>query len=87
MTAAMVARSKRKLEYEIGEYVKILIPKIDRFGIKEYPDLDHIPSDYVSVREAARIQSTGMLTGTMGKCKGSCNTNKCRCKKSNVGCG
>ena len=32
MTTAMIAKSKHKLEYEVGELVKILIPKIDRFG-------------------------------------------------------
>ncbi|PKY47247.1 hypothetical protein RhiirA4_462376 [Rhizophagus irregularis] len=98
MTFTMIAKSKHKLKYEIGEYVKILIPKIDRFdtdrpvlpckiieklnyndtfkyrlgcingilnnlycadeldpfGVKEYLKLDHISTDNISVREAAR---------------------------------
>ena len=133
MTSAMIAKSKHKLEYEIGEYVKILISKIDRFGtdrpvlpckvlekltyndtfkyrlgcvsgilnnlycageldpfvVKEYPELDHIPTNNISVREAARNQSssTGMLTGSMCKCKTKCNTNKCCCRKSGAKCG
>ncbi|CAG8786876.1 13656_t:CDS:2 [Gigaspora margarita] len=47
MTSAMVAKSKRRLEYEIGEYVKIPIPKIDRSGeieplvVKEFPELEN----------------------------------------------
>ncbi|CAG8738025.1 13151_t:CDS:2 [Rhizophagus irregularis] len=109
MTSAIIAKSKHKLEYEIKEYIKILIPKIDRFDtnrpvlpckvieklnyndtfkyrlgcisgilnnlyyageLKEYLELDHIPTDNISVREAARNQSssTGMLTGSMCKC-------------------
>ncbi|CAB4388860.1 unnamed protein product [Rhizophagus irregularis] len=31
MISAIIAKSKHKLEYEIGKYIKILIPKIDRF--------------------------------------------------------
>ncbi|CAB4406376.1 unnamed protein product [Rhizophagus irregularis] len=115
MTSTMIAKSKHKLKYEIREYVKILISKIDQFGtnqpvlpckvieklnyndifkyclgcisgilnnlycageldsfgVKEYPELDHIPTDNISVREAAQNQSssTGMLTGSMRKCK------------------
>ncbi|KAF0542076.1 retrotransposon nucleocapsid protein [Gigaspora margarita] len=61
--------------------------EMEPLGVKEYPELDHIPSDYVSDREAAQSQNTGMHTGMMCKCKGNYNTNKCRCKKSNVGCG
>ncbi|RIA83825.1 hypothetical protein C1645_833192 [Glomus cerebriforme] len=55
----IIAKSKCKLEYKVGEYVKILIPKIDRFGeldplgIKECLELEHIPTDNISVREAA----------------------------------
>ncbi|CAG8813932.1 15095_t:CDS:2, partial [Gigaspora margarita] len=51
-------------------------------GVKELPELENIPTDYISVRKAARNQNTGTLTGTMHKCKGSCNTNKCRLQKS-----
>ena len=134
MASAMIAKSKRQLEYEVGEHVKILIPKIDRFGtdrpvlpckiieklnyndtfkyrlgcmsgilnnlycageldplgVTECPELEHIPTDNISVREAARNQSssnTNMLTGSICKCKSNCNTNKCRCKKSGVKCG
>ncbi|CAG8494116.1 16209_t:CDS:2, partial [Gigaspora margarita] len=84
MASAMVAKSKRRLEYEIGKYIKILIPKINRFGVKEFPELENIPTDYISVREAARNQNTGTLTGTIRKCKGSCNTNKSRLQKTKV---
>ncbi|CAB5383238.1 hypothetical protein RhiirA1_458664 [Rhizophagus irregularis] len=31
--------------------------------------------------------STGMLTGSMCKCKSNCNTNKCHCKQSGARCG
>ncbi|PKB95614.1 hypothetical protein RhiirA5_436392 [Rhizophagus irregularis] len=95
--STMIVKSKHKLKYEIGKYVKILISKIDRFGtdqpvlpckvieklnyndifkyyleciseilnnlyyadelnsfkVKEYPELDHIPTDNISVKEAA----------------------------------
>ncbi|CAG8539724.1 13168_t:CDS:1, partial [Racocetra persica] len=117
--------------YEIGEYVKISIPKIDRFdtdrpilpcrilnklnhndtfkyrlgckdgilnnlycagemeplGVREFSELENIPTDYISVREAARSQNSGTFTGTICKCKGSCSTNKCHCKKASARCG
>ncbi|CAG8782361.1 22272_t:CDS:1, partial [Gigaspora rosea] len=38
--------------------------------------------------EAARNQNNDdILTGSICKCKSNCDTNKCRCKKSGVGCG
>ncbi|CAG8720305.1 42897_t:CDS:2, partial [Gigaspora margarita] len=58
--------------------------EMEPLSIKKHPELEHIPSHYVSVREAARSQNTGMLAGTMCKCKDNCNT---VAKKSNVGCG
>ncbi|CAB4413344.1 unnamed protein product [Rhizophagus irregularis] len=103
MTSAMIAKSKHKLEYEIRKYVKILIPKIDRFGtdrpvlpckvieklnyndifkyrlrcisgilnnlycageldpfgVKEYLELDHIPTDNISVRDKVAGETRG----------------------------
>ncbi|CAG8640903.1 8839_t:CDS:2, partial [Cetraspora pellucida] len=100
MTKQML--KKRKLtEFNIGDFVRIGIPKIDRFaidhpnlpckvigktenqqyrlgckygiinvcyssgeietlGTSTYPELDIIPSDQISVREASRLQSVGL---------------------------
>ncbi|PKY46475.1 hypothetical protein RhiirA4_461342 [Rhizophagus irregularis] len=87
MTSAMIAKSKHKLEYEIREYVKILICKVIeklnyndtfkyRLGCISGILNNLYCADNISVREAARNQSssTGMLTGSMCKCKSNCKS-------------
>ncbi|CAG8513681.1 6212_t:CDS:1 [Gigaspora margarita] len=132
MKSAMVAKSKRRLEYEIGEYVKIHVPKIDRFGtdrfilpckilnklnynntfkyslgcqngilnnlyyaremeplgVKEFPELENIPTDTV-IYLLEKQDETRILEHLLEQCasKGSCNTNKRRCKKVGIRCG
>ncbi|RHZ77819.1 hypothetical protein Glove_172g23 [Diversispora epigaea] len=119
---------KRKLtDLEIGDLVRIKIPKIDRFGIDHsslpckiiektdnqryqlgckygiinvsyyigelealgtttYPELDEIPSNQISVREAARLQSVRPVSCSICNCKGPCNSNRCKCKKEKAKC-
>jgi hypothetical protein len=121
-------KKKRSNNYEVGDLVRIRIPKIDRSGVDRptlpckvieitennqcvlgskfgiiniyyspgeieplgtihFPELDNLPSNKISVREAARLQSTGPATGAICNCKSNCNSNKCRCKKVGGNCG
>ncbi|GES75221.1 KRAB-A domain-containing protein 2-like [Rhizophagus clarus] len=121
-------KKKRSISYEVGDLVRITIPKIDRSGIDrptlpckvleitknnqyvlgskfgiinvhyspreieplgtiDFPELNNLPSNKISVREAAHLQSTGLVTGAICNCKSNCNNNKCRCKKVGQNCG
>ncbi|CAG8821033.1 15096_t:CDS:2, partial [Gigaspora rosea] len=64
MTQQMI--KKRKLvDFKVGNFVRVNIPKIDRFGIDQaitYPELNEIPLDEISIREEARLQSIGMMS-------------------------
>jgi len=126
MTQQMI--KKRKLvDFKVGDFVRVNIPKIDRFAIDRpnlpckilektredryklgckfgvisvcyssselealgaitYPELNEIPSDEISIREAARLQSVGMMSGSICSCKGSCDNKRCRCRKVNAKC-
>jgi hypothetical protein len=127
MVNQMNKSKKRIKEYQIGDLVRIAVPKIDRcsvdrptlpckiiertendkygigskFGIIEvyytaneleplgaasFPELDNIPSNKISIREASRLQSAGSMSGSICNCKGECNSNKCRCKKIGGSC-
>jgi len=128
MVNQMNKKNKRPNRYEVGDLVRITIPKIDRSGVDRptpicrvieitennqcvlgskfgiinvyyspgeieplgtvcFPELDNLPSNKISVREAARLQSTGPATGAICNCKSNCNSNKCRCKKVGGNCG
>jgi hypothetical protein len=118
---------KRPNHYEIGDLVRISVPKIDRFGtdrpmlpckvlekinekyrlgsqfgvinvfyshgeidplgVEQFPELEIIPTNTITVREAARLQSVGLTTGTICNCKGNCNSRKCNCRKMGNNCG
>ncbi|CAB4401073.1 unnamed protein product [Rhizophagus irregularis] len=99
---------KRKNNYEVGDLVRISVPKIDRFGtdrptlpckilekindqyrlgsqfgqfgvinifyslgeidplgVNQFPELETIPTNLITVREAARLQNVGSTTGTI----------------------
>jgi hypothetical protein len=128
MVNQMNKGKKRIKEYQIGDLVRVAVPKIDRFsvdrptlpckiiektennkyglgskfgtieiyyaaneleplGTAAFPELNEIPSNKISVREAARLQSIGTLSVGICNCKGECNSNKCRCKKAGGICG
>lgn len=128
MVNQMNKGKKRVKEYEIGDLVRVAVPKIDRFsvdrptlpckiiektennkyrlgskfgiieiyytaneleplGTAAFPELDEIPFNKISVREAARLQSVGSVTGGICNCKSECDNNKCRCKKTGGKCG
>ena len=118
---------KRPNNYEVGDLVRISVPKIDRFGVdrptlpckilekinnqyrlgsqfgiinvfyspgeidplgvSQFPELDTIPMNTITVREAARLQNVGLTTGTICNCKGNCNSKKCCCRKMGNNCG
>ncbi len=60
--------------------------ELEPFGTASFPELSDIPSNEISVREAARLQSVGSVLGGICNCKSECNSNKCRCKKSGESC-
>ena len=127
MANQMNKGKKRIKEFQIGDLVRVAIPKIDRcsvdrptlpckilertennkyclgskFGMIEiyytaseleslgtasFPELNDIPPDKISIREAARLQSAGSASGSICNCKSECNSNRCRCKKADVSC-
>jgi len=127
MANQMNKGKKRVKEYQVGDLVRVTVPKIDRFsidhfilpckimkrtendkyrlgskfgiieiyytageleplGTASFPELSDIPSNEISVREAARLQSVGSVSGGICNCKSECNSNKCRCKKSGGSC-
>ena len=49
--------------------------KIEPLGIIYFPELDNLPSNKISVREVARLQSSGPVTGAICSCKSDCNSN------------
>ncbi|PKC53369.1 hypothetical protein RhiirA1_479438 [Rhizophagus irregularis] len=57
------------------------------YGVAEtFPELEVIPSNKISIREAACLQNAGLVSGGICNCKGECNSNKCRCKKAGGDC-
>jgi len=127
MVNQMNKGKKRIREYQIGDLVRVAIPKIDRcsvdrptlpckiiertennkygigskygmievyysanelepLGTASFPELDNIPSNKISIREAARLQNAGSVSGSICNCKSECNNNRCRCKKADVSC-
>ena len=61
--------------------------EIDPLGVKQFPELETIPTNTITVREAARLQNVGLTTGTICNCKGNCNSKKCYCRKMGNNCG
>ena len=126
MVNQMNKGKKQITEYQIGDLVRVAVPKIDRFstdrptlpckiikkikdkyqigskfgiigvsysageleplGTIAFSELDEIPSNEISIREAARLQSIGSVSGGLCNCKSECNNNKCRCKKMGEKC-
>ena len=60
--------------------------ELEPLGTASFPELDDIPSNKISIREAARLQSVGSLSVGICNCKSNCNNNKCRCKKAGGSC-
>ena len=127
MVNRMNKKKKRIVEYQVGDLVRVAIPKIDRFstdrptvpckiikktedkyqvgskfgiievcysageleplGTTSFLELENIPSDKISIREAARLQSAGSISGGLCNCKSECNSNRCRCKRMSEKCG
>ena len=127
MVNQMKKGRKRPNNYEIGDFVRIAVPKIDRFGIdrptlpckilekvkdqyklgskfgvidalyslgeleplgvEQFPELETIPTNKITVREASRLQNVGPTTSTICNCKGTCNSKKCNCRKNGNNCG
>ena len=52
-----------------------------------FTELDNIPNNRISLTEAARLQSSAVIQGSVCHCKSNCNTNRCLCKRSGIGCG
>ncbi|GES98738.1 KRAB-A domain-containing protein 2-like [Rhizophagus clarus] len=128
MANQMNKGKKRVKEYQIGDLVRVAIPRIDRFSVDHptlpckiiertendkyglgskfgtieihystgeleplgtayFPELDDIPSNKISIREAAaRLQSVGSASVAICNCKSDCNNNKYRCKKAGGSC-
>jgi putative lipase involved disintegration of autophagic bodies len=61
--------------------------ELDPLGTNQFPELETIFTNIITLREAARFQSVGVTTGTICNCKGNCNSNKCNCKKLGNNCG
>jgi len=118
---------KRPNSFEVGDLVRISVPKIDHFGINrptlpckilekindkyrlgsqfgvinvfysageidplgvnQFPELETIPLNTITVREAARLQNVGLNSGTICNSKGNCNSKKCYCRKMGNNCG
>ena len=79
-------------QYQLGSQFEIINifysqRKIDPFGVKQFPELKIIPTNTITVREAACLQNVGSTTGTICNCKGNCNSKKCYCKKMRNNCG
>ena len=117
-------KKRKVVNFKVGDFVKVNIPKIDRFSIDRptlpckilekvdnrywlgckfgvinicyssdeiealgtttYAELSKIPSNQISIREEARLQSVGMVLGSICNCKGTCDSKKCKCKKANM---
>ncbi len=60
--------------------------KLEPLGTASFPELSDIPSNEISVREAACLQSVGSVSGGICNCKSECNSNKCHYKKSGGSC-
>ena len=55
--------------------------ELEPLGTASFPELSDIPSNEISVREAACLQSVGSVSGGICNYKSECNSNKCYCKK------
>jgi hypothetical protein len=55
-------------------------------SLVRFPELDEIPGDSVSVRQAARLQASSTVTGTRCECRGACSDMRCKCRKVGVPC-
>jgi hypothetical protein len=127
MANQMNKSKKRITDYQIGDFVRIAVPKIDRFsidrptlpckilektennqyrvgskfgiigicysageleslGTRSFPELDEIPPNQITIREAARLQSVGSVSGGICNCKSECDNNRCRCKRMSENC-
>ncbi|CAB4403992.1 unnamed protein product [Rhizophagus irregularis] len=60
--------------------------KLKPLGTETFPELEVIPLNKISIREAAHLQSAGLVLEGICNCKGECNSNKCCCKKAGGDC-
>ncbi|PKC60540.1 hypothetical protein RhiirA1_467889 [Rhizophagus irregularis] len=60
--------------------------EIDSLGVNQFPELETIPTNLITVREVAQLQNIGSTTGTICNCKGNCNSNRCYCRKIGNNC-
>jgi len=60
--------------------------ELEPLGIASFPELDDIPSNKISIREAVRLQNARSVSGNICNCKSECNNNRCCCKKADVSC-
>lgn len=68
-----------RVTYNVNE----LLP----LGPDIFPELDDIPSTFISIREASIMQSSSQMGNVKCNCKSACDKNHCKCKKVNVSCG
>ena len=60
--------------------------EIELLEIQCFSELNNLPSNKISVREVAYLQSTRSNTSVICNCKYNCNNNKCSCKKKGSNC-
>ncbi len=60
--------------------------EIELLEIQCFSELNNLPSNKISVKEAARFQSTESNTSVICNCKHNCNNNKCSYKKKGSNC-
>ncbi|CAG8721565.1 8956_t:CDS:1, partial [Ambispora leptoticha] len=78
-------------KYQLGSKFGIIevlyfASELEPLGTTSFPELDIIPSNKISIREAGRLQSMGPSCAICS-CKSDCSNNRCRCKKSGGKCG
>ena len=78
-------------KYQVGSKFGIIevtyfAGELEPLGTIVFSELDEIPSNEISVREAARLQSIGSVSGGLYNCKSECSNNKCHCKKMGEKC-
>ncbi len=54
--------------------------------VEQFPELDIIPINKITIREASRLQNVELTKNTICNCKGTCNSKKCNCRKNGNNC-
>ncbi|CAG8823861.1 1792_t:CDS:2, partial [Gigaspora margarita] len=55
--------------------------ELEALGTATYTKLSKIPSNQISIRETGRLQSIGMVLGSICNCKGTCDSKNINVKK------